>query len=102
MSATRDGTPDEGAGPAECWCCGDVVDRRKTVQLGNHPEVTICVRCAYSLKNWAWEIEDRSKSGPLVRVRAAMRRVRRNVMHRGWHRSRWLGGPVRWLGRRLP
>ena len=31
--------------------------------LDNHPEVTICTRCSYSIKTWAWENEDQAKTG---------------------------------------
>jgi hypothetical protein len=101
MTATR--TPeDEIRGASDCWCCGMIESPEKMVRLGNHPEVTICVRCAYSIKNWAWEIEDQSRTGPAVRARDWFRRLRRDAVRRGWHRSRWIGRPVRWLGRRLP
>jgi hypothetical protein len=72
------------------------------VHLDNHPEVTICTRCAYSIKNWAWEIEDRSHGGHAARARDAFRRLRRHVIQRGWHQRRLIGGPLKWLGRRLP
>jgi hypothetical protein len=74
----------------------------KMVHLGNHPEVSICIRCAYSVKNWAWEIEDRARTGYAVRGRDSLRRARKTVMQKGWHHHPIVGKPIRWLGRRLP
>jgi len=92
----------EQPGPTECWCCGAIQVPDKMVHLGDHPEVHLCVRCAYSVKNWAWEIEDRGKAGLGVTARHAFRRIRKNVMRRQLHQNRWVGRPLRWLGRRLP
>jgi hypothetical protein len=94
----------EGTDPlgSQCWCCGSAHDSDQMVHLGNHPEVMICVRCAYSIKAWALEIEDRSRTGYAVRVREAFRRLRRDVMRRQLHQNKWIGRPLRWLGRRLP
>jgi hypothetical protein len=72
------------------------------VHLGNHPEVMICVRCAYAVRKWAREIEDRSRSGPLVAVRDQFRALRKAVVRRGWHQNSRFGGLIRWIGRRLP
>jgi hypothetical protein len=88
--------------PSDCWCCGRHQPPEKMVHLGNHPEVAICVRCAYSVKNWAWEIEDQSRTGLLVRQRDRLRHARKLAMRKGWHQHPILGRPVRWLGRRLP
>ena len=93
---------DEQPHPSECWCCGVIQHPELMVHLGNHPEVHLCIRCAYSVKNWAWEIEDRSKTGPAVKARNAFRRVRQSVMRRHLHQNKWVGRPLRWLGRRLP
>lgn len=87
---------------AECWCCGMVGPPGAMVHLGNHPEVTLCLRCAHFVHKQAWEIEDRERDGPGVRARDGFRRLRRQVMARGLHQSRWVGGPLRWLGRHLP
>jgi hypothetical protein len=84
----------------QCWCCG--APARPAVRLGNHPEVAICLRCAHWLRNQAQEIEDASRSGPAVTWRNLARSVRTRVMRRGWHRRRWVGRPLRWLGRRMP
>jgi len=88
--------------PGECWCCGYMDDPDRVVHLGNHPEVGICRACARWAAKEAWAIEDRDRTGPLVFVRDGLRTVRRLVFDLGWHRSRWLGGPLRWIGRRMP
>ncbi len=72
------------------------------VRLGNHPEVTVCVRCAHSLSKWAGEIEDRGKTSPAARARGAARSVRGYVVRRGWHHNRFVGRYLRWLGRHTP
>jgi hypothetical protein len=72
------------------------------VRLGNHPEVAVCLRCAHWLSRRAREVEDRSRSGPGVAWRNVVRRVRAEVMRRGWQGRPFIGGPLRWLGRRLP
>lgn len=91
--------PDESE---QCWCCGCTVAANRTVRLGNHPEVGVCTRCARSIGKWGWEIEDRDRSGPGVRARDGFRALRRAVVRRGWQDAPIFGGPLRWLGRRLP
>jgi len=86
----------------ECWCCGRHEAPDRLVHLGNHPEVAVCIRCAYSLKTWARAIEDRDRTGLAVRVRAGIRRGRQGVIRRGWHQRGPLARPLRRLGRRLP
>ncbi len=86
---------------AECWCCGRIEPPDRVVRLGNHPEVAVCIRCAYSLKTWARAIEDRDRTGLAVRLRAAIRAARELVIRRGWHQHGPLARPLRWLGRRL-
>lgn len=93
---------DEPARRSECWCCGRIESPEKLAHLGNHPEVAVCVQCAYWLKTSAREIEDRSRTGPAVRFRDRLRQLRRGVMGRGWHGNRLVGRPLRWLGRHLP
>ncbi len=88
--------------PGECWCCGKIQQPAKMVHLSNHPEVAICIRCAHSVRNCAWEIEDQSRTGLLVRQRDRLRHAREYAMRKGWHQHPILGGAVRWLGRRLP
>jgi hypothetical protein len=92
----------DASDPYECWCCGAVHAPNQMVHLGNHPEVAICIRCAYSIKNWAWQIEDRDKTGPAVKARDVFRQARKNAMRRQLHQNKWIGRPLRWLGRRLP
>ena len=89
-------------GPAQCWCCGATDDPDRLVHLGNHPEVGVCTRCAHSLSKWAWEIEDRSRSGITVRARDAVRSLRKTVVRHGWHHNRFVGRGLRWLGRFTP
>jgi hypothetical protein len=88
--------------PTECWCCGVIQPPDRMVHLGNHSEVHLCIRCAYSVKNWARELEDQDKTGLGVKARDAFRRARQSVIRRQLHRIGWVGRPVRWLGRRLP
>jgi hypothetical protein len=97
-------TADEDAttNPSQCWCCGAIEDPARMVRLGNHPEVALCVRCARWAAKQAWEIEDQGRTGPLVTARDRLRAARRGVVRRGWHQHRLLGGPVRWIGKRLP
>jgi hypothetical protein len=93
---------DKPAGGSECWCCGTIEDPTQLVHLGNHPEVTVCTRCAHSISKWAWEIEDQSRTGLAVRARDQFRRLRKTVVQRGWHRSRLIGRPLRWIGKHTP
>lgn len=87
---------------SQCWCCGMTEDPARLVHLGNHPEVTVCVRCAHSISKWAWEIEDQSRTGLAVRARDRFRGVRNAVVQRGWHQSSLIDRPLRWLGSHLP
>jgi hypothetical protein len=93
---------DAFADRSECWCCGAIDDPARMVHLGNHPEVALCIRCARWASKEAWEIEDRRKTGLLVRARDRFRTLRRGVVLRGWHHHRLFGGPLRWIGRKLP
>src|SRR4051794_29952293 len=88
--------------PGQRWCCGTVDGPSQMVHLGNHPEVALCRGCARWAAKQAWEIDDRSRGGPLVLARDRVRTVRQAVVHRGWHRNRVVGGPLRWIGRHLP
>jgi hypothetical protein len=36
------------------------------------------------------------------RAPSVFRAVRREVIRRGWHHSPLVGGPIRWIGKRLP
>src|SRR5579875_2649355 len=70
----------EGRDEAQCWCCGVVANPAQLVELGNHPEVRICPRCATWLAKRAWELEDRGRGGPLVFARNRFRVARRTVV----------------------
>lgn len=102
MTAVPVVATDEPPRRSECWCCGLIGDPARMVRLGNHPEVVLCLRCARWTAKQAKEIEDLSRTGPLVWVRDRLRLARLKVTQRGWHRHRRLGRPLRWLGRRLP
>lgn len=97
-TATADPPPDR----SECWCCGTIADPAHLVCLGNHPEVTVCVRCAHAISRWAWEIEDEARTGLAVRIRDRLRRLRATLVGHGWHQSRFIGRALRWLGRYAP
>jgi hypothetical protein len=100
--ATRTAVDDAEMEPSRCWCCGVTEAASRMVHLGNHPEVALCLRCARWAAKQAGEIEDRGRTGRRVVARNRLRAVRRSVVRRGWHHHRLLGGPVRWIGRRLP
>lgn len=93
---------DEFAGRSECWCCGVVEDQEKLVHLGNHPEVTLCLRCAHWASKQADGIEDHSRTGMAVMLRDRARFARRVVIQRGWHRLPIVGTALRRLGRHTP
>lgn len=92
--------PDDGN--VECWCCGTVDDPPRMVHLGNHPEVHLCLRCPHFVHQQAWEIEDEGRGGLAASARGGFRNLRAEVMRRGWHQNRFIGGKPRWLGRHLP
>lgn len=85
-----------------CWCCGAADNPLMMVHLGDHPEVTLCRGCARWAAKRAWEIDDRKKSGILVRARDLSRQGEQVVVDRGWHQNRLIGPPLRWIGKRLP
>lgn len=72
------------------------------VHLGNHPEVGLCLRCAYWLRNKARTIEDQSRTGYTVRYRDLIRAGRERVVLGEWHRKPVIGRLLRWLGKHLP
>jgi hypothetical protein len=88
--------------PSACWCCGAIDAPERMVHLGNHPEVALCLGCARWAAKEAWAIADQGRTGPVVRARDRFRAIRRGVVDRGWHRNRVFGGPLRWIGKRLP
>jgi hypothetical protein len=93
-------TQNDGSVP--CWCCGSIDGPDRMVHLGRHPEVHLCVRCAHWLHQKAWEIEDDGKRGPAAFTRDRFRNLRAEVMRRGWHQNRFIGGKLRRLGKYLP
>lgn len=93
---------DDDLEPGRCWCCGSLGDPQRMVHLGLHPDVVLCLGCARWAAKEAGAIEDRDRTGVAARARDAFRALRQRVVHQGWHRSRYLGPPLRWLGRRLP
>ena len=98
----RTSVDESGSMPVECWCCGARQDASQVVRLGNHPEVTLCTRCARSVGKWAGEIEDRDRDSIAARARDRFRAVRKTVIRHGWHHAPLIGRPVRWLGKHLP
>ena len=100
--ATHSAVEDEELNSSQCWCCGAMDDPVRMVHLGSHPEVALCLRCARWASKQAWEIEDQGRTGTLVRARDRLRAARRSVVEHGWQNSGWFGGPIRWLGKRLP
>ena len=93
--------PHEG-GSVHCWRCGTIDAPACMVHLGNHPEVRLCVGCAHFVHQEAWEIEDEGKRGTAAVVRHRIRNLRAEVIRRGWHHNRFIGGTLRWLGKHLP
>jgi hypothetical protein len=89
-------------GGIECWCCGSRHPDEDKVHLGNHFEVSVCVRCARSLHKWAGEVEDRDRRTPTARARDAFRSVRKIVVQHRRHRAPLVGRSLRWLARYLP
>jgi hypothetical protein len=89
-------------GSVQCWCCDSVDAHDRMVHLGNHQEVHLCLRCAHFVHQQAWEIEDEGKGGSAAFARDRFRRLRAEVMQRGWHQNRFIGGRLRWLGKYLP
>lgn len=100
--ATFAAAEDADLNPSACWCCGAIDAPDRMVRLGNHPEVALCLGCARWAAKEAWEIEDQDRTDPLVRARDCFRAIRRSVVDRGWHTQRVFGGPLRWIGKRLP
>lgn len=89
-------------GNVQCWCCDTRDARERMVQLGNHPEVHLCLRCAHFVHQQAWEIEDEGTRGLGPLARDHFRNLRAEVLRRGWHHNRFIGGRLRWLGKYLP
>ncbi|MFC6705886.1 hypothetical protein [Flexivirga alba] len=85
-----------------CWCCGNTVDPDRMVRLGRHPEARLCLQCAHFAHQQALRIEDREKRGPTVFARDTLRNLRGEVMRRGLHQNKFIGGWLRRLGKHLP
>lgn len=92
--------PDDGN--VRCWCCSTVEPPDRMVHLGDHPEVHLCLRCAHVVRQQAWQIEDEGRDGLRAWVRGGFRDLRAEVVRRGWHWNRFVGGRLRGLGRHLP
>ena len=99
-SETR--APSKKFSQSECWCCGQPTPSGQVVRLDNHPEVSLCLRCARFVAHRASEIEDRQRSGPAVLARGVVRRARRSVVAHQWHNKPIVGPGLRWLGHHLP
>lgn len=95
-------TGSSDGGKVQCWCCDTIDTLDRMVHLGNHPEVHLCLRCAHFVHQQAWEIEDEQRQGPAAFARNRFRNLRAEVIRRGWHQNRFVGGKLRWLGKYLP
>ena len=89
-------------GSVRCWCCGTIEVPDRMVNLGDHPEVHLCLGCAHFVHHLAREIEGEGKQGPAALVRDRFRDLRALVIRRGWHHNRFIGAKLRWLDRYLP
>lgn len=93
---------DERSLDGVCWCCGQPYEKARMAHLGEHPEVTVCARCARSLLRWARVADARGSRSWSARFGRASLRVRKFIVQRDWHRRARLGRALAWLGRRLP
>ena len=85
-----------------CWCCGKEHPATALLNLGDRPEVTVCLWCADFLAQRARERRDRLRPSLAGRARDVLRAGRRFVMDRGWQHLPLLGPVLRRLGRYLP
>jgi hypothetical protein len=90
------------ASVAVCWCCGTEYPESELVRLGQHPEVGVCLRCAWWLQRRAMQRYDERHSSPGARMRGGIRAVREVVIRKGWHERGLVGVLLRWLDRHLP
>jgi hypothetical protein len=90
------------SGDAECWCCATTYPVDAMIHLGNHPEVTVCRRCAHFLHQQARALEDAETDGLGSRARDVIRSARRTIVEGGWHRNPIVGPALRRLDRHLP
>ena len=99
---TAEASPIESGEEIACWCCGARRPPGGVVHLGNHPEVSVCLRCAHSLHKQARGLEDAMRRSPAARFRDELRAARSQVLRRGWHQKPGIGRLLRWLGRHTP
>jgi hypothetical protein len=97
LSRDHAGTPG-----TRCWCCGADRPEEELVNLGDHPEVGICPRCALWLHRRATELADAQHPTIAGRLRTGVRTVRTAVIRKGWHERGHLGALLRRIDRYLP
>ena len=103
FTAPRPGrTAQDVASEVRCWCCDGEFAESEVVQLGAHPEVSVCLDCARFVKRRAAAKRDEQRWTPLGAVRGGMERVRGAVIENGWHERGPLGAFLRRLDRLLP
>ncbi len=83
--------PEDGS--VHCWCCGTIDAPDRMVNLGDHPEVHLCLGCAHFVHHRAREIEGEGKQGP-----AAVRGGTSTTALPGWRR----GDPAKSQRKRRP
>lgn len=99
---TAEVSPIESDEELTCWCCGARRPPDGVVHLGNHPEVSVCLRCAHFLHKQARGREDALRSSPAARLRDGLRAARWYVVRHGWHQKPGIGRLLRRLGRHTP
>jgi hypothetical protein len=99
---TAEASPGESGGEVTCWCCGQRRPPTSVVHLGDHPEVSVCLRCAHFLHQQARGREDASRTSPAARLRGRLRAARWVVIRHGWHQKPGIGPLLRRLGRHTP
>lgn len=85
-----------------CWCCDNEFPAEEVVQLGAHPEVSICFDCARWLRRRTLLRADTGRRGMRVGLRRILAQTRAAVIGRGWHDRQVIGPILRWIDRRLP
>src|SRR5260370_38668248 len=86
-------------GEGRCWCCGRATPQEALVDLGDHPEVGICIECVHFLGRRA---RDYQATVMRRRLRRAAESIRGEVMARGWHQRPVIGPALRWVNRHVP
>jgi hypothetical protein len=95
--------PDQDtASRTRCWCCGNQYPEAELVRLGQHPEVGVCLACARWLQRRAVQRHDDNNPSPTGLLRAGIRKVRAEVIRKGWHEWGVLGRLLRRIDRHLP